>query len=71
VRIWRNRMSGSGTEQGACLPYFNGEKQTRRLPSRREPCGLPISAVFGLRYRYHFGRGGGPPRRKGPDSASP
>ena len=24
VRIWRNRMSGHGTEQGARAPYFNG-----------------------------------------------
>jgi hypothetical protein len=71
VRIWRNRMSGHGTEQGARARSSTGRTHTPRLPSRRERCGLPISAVFGLRYRYHFRRGGGPPRSKGPDSAAP
>ncbi len=72
VRIRRNSLSRSGTENAAAArprSVDQREKRTTRLPSRRDHRGLPISAVFRLRYCHDFRRGGGPPRSTGPDGA--
>src|SRR4051812_10424427 len=71
VRIWRNRMSGSGTEQAGALRRSTGRSEPGVYHLRAIAAGSPFPPCSGCDIVTTSESGGGPPRCKGPDSAPP